>query len=78
MLLPFQGAALGMCAFTQGVASLALGYGLDGLSARSPCVVCAPRVVGIRGSEVVFCELYFCPSVDGLSECCVRIVFFPH
>ena len=32
MLLPFQGAAWVMCAVTQGVASLALGYGLDGLS----------------------------------------------
>ncbi len=38
MLLPFQGAACGVNAVTQGVASLALGYGLDGLSARLPCV----------------------------------------
>ena len=33
MLLPLQGVTIG-CALTQGVASLALGYALVGLSAR--------------------------------------------
>ena len=38
MLLPFQGVNGYVCIYTQGVASLALGYALIGLSAR-PCQI---------------------------------------
>ncbi len=55
MLLPFQGAACGVNAVTQGVASLALGYGLDGLSARLPCVF--SRALG---AFFVFCCVPVC------------------